>query len=287
MNWTSGIQAIGMVLASLSVGAAGADCGSLSSARWLLGDWVAEDAKAEFHESWVELGPRSFEGIGLERAKPGGEVRGSESLRLVEMAGSVFYIAKVAHNELPVAFRLVECSADRLVFENPAHDFPRRLEYRPKPDDRMTVAVGDGADEGFTLEFERVAVPASDAAAAVLQAEDARFTAMIAADAAALAAWLAEDLQYVHSSGQVESREQFLASVDSGGIRYLAITPERRQVVMLNAQSAIVRGRGRFQVAAGDARLDLPIQYLSVYSQIGGRWQLRAWQSLRVPRDPG
>jgi hypothetical protein len=47
------------------------------------------------------------------------------------------------------------CEASRLVFENPTHDFPRRLEYTMQPDGRLEVAVSDGAEQGFKLMFHR------------------------------------------------------------------------------------------------------------------------------------
>ena len=263
--------------------AAASDCGSLSVARWVLGDWVAGGDKTVFHESWTEVGPQTFEGIGSEHAMADGKLIGSEALRLVEMAGGVFYIAKVAHNELPVTFRLTECSADRLLFENPTHDYPRRIEYRHEADGRMVVAVSDGKDKCFTLGFER-GDAAADAGVSVLAVEDARFDAMTRADAAELGSWLADDLQYVHSTGQVESREQFLASIANGTFRYLEITPTERQVVLLGHGSALIRGQGRFQVVAGGNKLDLQIRYLAIYGLGGdGRWHLRSWQSLRLP----
>ncbi len=272
---------------ALPAWAGASECASLSAARWVLGDWVAGGEKSVFHESWIELGPQTFEGLGSERSMADGKVIGTEGLRLVEMAGGVYYIAKVSHNELPVAFRLSECGADRLVFENPAHDFPRRLEYRREADGRMIVAVSDGKDKGFTLNFERGAA-AADPGALVLAAEDARFAAMTAANASELGSWLAEDLQYVHSTGQVESRGQFLASIAGGTFRYLEIAPLERQVVMLGGDSALVRGHGRFQVIASGNRLDLEIRYLAIYVLGGdGRWRLRSWQSLRLPQQSG
>lgn len=123
--------------------------------------------------------------------------------------------------------------------------------------------------------------------AQVLAAEDARFAAMIRADTAELGRWLAGDLQYVHSSARVESREQFLDSIASGRIRYLGIVPVDRQVVLLGTHAALVRGRGRFQVASGNAMLNLQLRYLAVYSQRDGRWRLRSWQSLRIAEEPG
>jgi hypothetical protein len=173
------------------------------------------------------------------------------------------------------------------VFENPAHDFPRRLEYRHDADGRMVVTVSDRKDKGFTLNFERAAA-AADPGAPVLEDEDARFAAMIGVNAVELGAWLADDLQYVHSTGQIESREQLLASIAGGAIRYLEIAPMERQVVTLGDDSALVRGHARFQVIASGNRLDLEIRYLAIYGLGGdGHWRLRAWQSLRLPQQSG
>ena len=259
--------------------AGAADCTSLDTLRWLIGDWHADGGKTSFHETWRELDGRSFAGTGIERSKPDGTVAGAEDLRLLEMGGAVFYVSKVTHNELPVAFRLTACSDRLFVFENPSHDFPRRLEYR-QGDGALTVRVSDGADKGFTLEFERAAAVA---APPVLEHEDARFAAMVAADAAAMGTWFAEDLLYVHSTGLVEDRAQLIDSIASGRARYVAVTPADREVVRLAADAALVRGRGRFQVAANGVPLDLQIRYLAVYELQDGRWRLRSWQSLRVP----
>lgn len=256
-------------------------CDSLAGLRWLLGDWVADRGGTTFHESWTEVAPQTFEGAGSEHALPEGSVTGSEVLRLVEMAGGVFYISKVTHNELPVAFRLIECADGRFVFDNPAHDFPRRLEYVLAPDGRLTVHVSDGVRKGSSLDFARSKSPGG--AAPILAAEDARFAAMVAADAGEMRRWFADDLMYVHSTGEVESRDQLIGSITGGRTRYVAVTPVERQVVRLGATAAAVRGRGRFQVTAGGNALDLQIRYLAVYAIIDGAWRLRSWQSLRLP----
>lgn len=272
-----------LIIAASPFGPAQAsDCKSLDSLRWLLGDWTADGSKTTFHESWVEVGPRIFQGTGTERAKANGAVNDGEELRLVEMAGEVFYVSKVTHNELPVAFRLNACSDGRFVFDNPAHDFPRRLEYRLQPDGRLAVSVSDGADKGFALDYTRSGT-AADASAQVLAADDARFAAMVAADAAGMRRWFAEDVSYVHSTGQVDTRDQLIESIVSGRVRYTAVTPVERQVVFIGEGAAIVRGRGRFQVVAGENPLDLQIRYLAVYGIGNGAWQLRSWQSLRTP----
>ena len=83
------------------------------------------------------------------------ELLSSESLRIVEMSGEVFYLAKVGENDLPVAFKLTDCSETHAVFENAGHDFPRRLEYRLTGEERMIVRVSDGAENGFEMKFTR------------------------------------------------------------------------------------------------------------------------------------
>jgi hypothetical protein len=285
MNQRNGLLLTILLLALPGLAGASA-CNSLSTARWMLGDWVTGDWQSVTHESWNELGPQTFEGSGSERSLADGKLLGTEALRLLEMADGVFYFAKVAHNELPVAFALTECSGDRLVFENPAHDFPRRLEYSRTADGRMAVTISDGNNPGETLNFERDDA-ATDPGALVLAAEDARFAAMIRPDAVQLESALADDLQYVHSTGDVENRQQFIDSMVSGERRYLRITPMERQVILLGGRSALVRGRGQFEVVLKGNRLDLDLRYLAIYGLGGdGRWRLRSWQSLRLPQKP-
>jgi len=258
------------------------DCSSLTDLRWLLGEWIAGGEHTTFHESWIESTPQTFEGAGIERSKTDGAVKGQEALRLVEMAGGLFYVSKVTHNELPIAFRLTGCDGGTYVFDNPAHNFPRRLEYRREGDGRLVVRVSDGGDQGFTLDFRRAAA-AEHATAAVLAAEDARFAAMVAANPEEIRRRLAADLVYTHSNGRVENREQLIDTIVSGRMQYLEVQPAERDVGFTGPSTAIVRGRGSFRVKTGETPLDLRLRYFAIYVSSDGGWQLRDWQSLREP----
>jgi len=268
--------------ASFCLPAFAGECRTLDSLSWLLGDWVAQGEKSTTRESWSARSTRTWEGKGVQTSRAVPANANAEDLRLVEMADGVFYIAKVAHNEMPVAFRLAECADNRFSFVNPAHDFPRRLDYTRQGDDRLLVRVSDGADQGFTLEFVRVHAAAAESAE-VLAAEDARFAAMVAAEPEALRRWLAESLAYVHSTGRVENREQFIENLVSGRLRYLAIEPSERQVSFQGPDTAVVQGLARIQARLGDQAVDFPARYLAVYERSGSTWRLTAWQSLRLP----
>lgn len=130
-------------------------CDSLATLQWVLGSWQAENDRILTRESWSRVSPSTYEGRGEVIRKTSGEKDGVETLRLVEMSGGIYYIAKVDHNDLPTAFRALSCSDEAAVFENPEHDFPKRLAYRRKAVDGLVVEVSDGVSRGFTLEFTR------------------------------------------------------------------------------------------------------------------------------------
>lgn len=275
-------SASALLLAAFAIPAAASECGSLASIDWLLGEWLAENAKTTWRESWTPIGPGTWEGRGIESSKAEPGRQGIEDLRMVEMGGSVFYLAKVTHNEQPVPFRLVECSGDRLVFANPDHDFPRRLDYSRQGDGRLQVRVSDGADEGFTLDFGRV-YAAPQAEAAVLAAEDARFSAMVAADAEAMRRAFAEELAYAHSSGEVVGRERLIDQIRRGAPGYLAIEPSERRVEFIGSDAAVVSGLARIRAVTPPGPLEFDARYLAAYAREGSAWRLVAWQSLRLP----
>lgn len=128
---------------------------TLEHISWLPGTWLAYDEKTVTTETWKIVSAGTYEGIGETRSAVNQQLVNAESLRLVEMSGEVFYLAKVTHNEHPVPFKLIEWSDTCAVFANPSHDFPKRLEYRLAAPDQMIVRVSDGNEKGFTLKFQR------------------------------------------------------------------------------------------------------------------------------------
>lgn len=142
--------------------ASGAEvCRSLDAVEWVLGEWTTAPTRIVIRESWRRVSDATFEGEGVTTSVADGRVINHEALRLVVMSDGVFYIAKVTDNDLPVPFRLTRCSDGIAVFENPAHDAPQRLVYRPlgasaqgRAPEMEVRLEGDGMD-GFSLFFTR------------------------------------------------------------------------------------------------------------------------------------
>lgn len=130
-------------------------CDSLESLAWLVGNWYSESSKLKIKESWIEVSSKSFEGAGETYSIPKKGVVSAETLRLVEMSGEIFYIAKVASNDLPVSFKLTHCTNKTAMFENPQHDFPKRINYELTSENDLSVFVSGENGKGFSINFTK------------------------------------------------------------------------------------------------------------------------------------
>lgn len=130
-------------------------CGSLSALSWMLGEWETDDGRRVTRETWRRVSDDTFEGAGETLDRDTGERRGYEALRLLRMDGEVFFLAKVPGNPLPVAFKLIHCTAHSVRFENAQHDFPTRLDY-VKTDGGLRALVRGADGDGFELDFKPV-----------------------------------------------------------------------------------------------------------------------------------
>ena len=128
-------------------------CGTIESLNWLIGNWNSENSKLKINESWQRISAKTFEGSGYTYSIEKKKIVSTETLRLVEMSGEIFYVAKVASNDLPVAFKLTNCTANMAVFENSQHDFPKKIHYQIDEAKNITVFVSGENDKGFSIEF--------------------------------------------------------------------------------------------------------------------------------------
>ncbi|HUQ11277.1 MAG TPA: nuclear transport factor 2 family protein [Steroidobacteraceae bacterium] len=113
-------------------------------------------------------------------------------------------------------------------------------------------------------------------------AEAARFKANVDADAQVLGQVLDDDLEYVHSNGEVNTKRQFIDSLTSGTRDYVATTFELKSVRILG-DVAILVGTAKVTVADHGNSLDLDLGYTDIWVWKDRRWQMTAWRSARMP----
>ncbi len=153
---------ISLALAALSLSlAAAAGQGApaageleLEDLGWMAGHWMLQEAGGTTEELWMPA--RGGMMLGLNRSVQKGRARGSfEYLRIVEDPehGGVVYLASPGGGP-PTPFRLTEVDGKHAVFENPEHDFPKRIEYRLEGE-KLTASIA-GDTPGPSWSFERV-----------------------------------------------------------------------------------------------------------------------------------
>jgi hypothetical protein len=117
---------------------------------------------------------------------------------------------------------------------------------------------------------------------AVKAAELARFKANVDADAKALGLLLADDLDYVHSNGDIDTKASFIESLTSGRRDYVSMTADIQKVRVLG-DVAVIRGLAKVTVSTDGKSQDLDIGYTDIWVWKDKRWQMAGWHSSRYP----
>jgi len=108
---------------------------------WLSGHWCSGSGADLLEEHW--LSSRGDPMLGLGRTLKAGKTVSFEFMRISHAGGITNYFAQ-HQGAAPVAFRLTAAGANWARFENPQHDFPRRVEYRRTPDGLHAEIAGPG-----------------------------------------------------------------------------------------------------------------------------------------------
>jgi hypothetical protein len=134
----------------------------------------------------------------------------------------------------------------------------------------------------FVFGCARATLSKSDGAASEVRlAEEQRFAAMTKQDMTALDTLLDEDLTYVHSTGELQSKPAFIALLKSRKLVYESITPSDVRVRAYDG-IAVATGRSQMQLRATSGEMSFRIRFTEVYIRRGGRWLLTAWESARL-----
>lgn len=114
----------------------------IADLSWLSGHWAATIKGVEMEELW--MAPKGGVILGLHRdLSP--KRTSFEFLRIAETKDGIFYLAQPG-GKPPTPFKLSESSANRVVFANPEHDFPKRILYWLKDGKLCARVEGDGGE---------------------------------------------------------------------------------------------------------------------------------------------
>jgi len=104
------------------------------------------------------------------------------------------------------------------------------------------------------------------------------WNALLAADAAAVATLLADDLTLHTSFGRAQTKAGEVEALRSGQVSYTSIKDEE-PVMRLHGQTGIVTGRADIEYQAGGEGGQVRVYYTAVYGWTPPHWHMLAWQS--------
>ena len=110
---------------------------------WMAGHWCSEADGERIDETWLPAADGRL--YGVSRTVRAGKVTGFEFLRIEPVDGVATYLAQPGGGKA-TAFARSDGGANRVRFENPAHDFPQSIEYRRDGERLHAEIAGPGRD---------------------------------------------------------------------------------------------------------------------------------------------
>lgn len=147
-----------MILLSLTLLTTTHTAADLSKLGWMTGCHVMENTARglKIEEQWMK--PEGGLMMGMNRTQRGGKAVEHEFLRIDAKGDAIVYTALIGtKNETP--FKLTSQTDTEAVFENPGHDFPKRITYRKTADGIFATIDGGEANKNKHQDFTMKSVP--------------------------------------------------------------------------------------------------------------------------------
>lgn len=114
----------------------------LAKAKWLIGEWEKKDSLGTLKEIWQNEDDSTFVGKSyyLQNDK---DTLFNEKIELIQEKDHLIYRATVEgeSNDEPVPFQLIKATDSLLIFENPKHNYPQKIEYQLQKSKNITARI--------------------------------------------------------------------------------------------------------------------------------------------------
>jgi hypothetical protein len=125
----------------------------ISQLTWLVGTWHGPPGASAMQEHWTSAAGGVM--LGTNRTTRDSVMTAFEFLCISERAGTLVFTPRPNAGP-PTDFVLTHIDADSATFENPSHDFPRRIKYIRTGDNGMRATIsGTPQQPVVTFAFAR------------------------------------------------------------------------------------------------------------------------------------
>ncbi len=116
---------------------------TISDLSWIAGGWrTAAGGRVQIEEQWMI--PSGGSMLGMSRTVAGGRTVEFEFLRIEQRSDAIYYVASPGARCPSTDFKLTRLAGHEAVFENPQHDFPKRIIYKKTADGSLTASIDAG-----------------------------------------------------------------------------------------------------------------------------------------------
>lgn len=122
----------------------------------------------------------------------------------------------------------------------------------------------------------------ADNGKAIIELDRKRMQAMAAKDYKFLGEVIADDLIYTHSSARLDTKASLIGNMQSGSTVYTSVEPSDVKAQDLG-DTVVLTGVAQIQVVSGGKPNAFGVRFTDVYASRGGKWQMVAWQSTKLP----
>jgi len=123
----------------------------LDKISWIAADWKMEMPDGIITESWLKSNDSLWVGASY-FVLPNGDTASKEVIRLAAINDTLYYMPTVSNQNdgKEIHFKETMLTDSSVVFENPAHDFPKRIAYIKTSDTTVHAYVaGNGKQMDF------------------------------------------------------------------------------------------------------------------------------------------
>jgi Domain of unknown function (DUF6265) len=119
----------------------------------LEGVWKMNTKRGAIFEEWKKIDKNYLQNKGY--MIKGKDTIVNERVALTNTNAGIFYTSMVEdqNNKQPIAFKMTKAENDMFVFENPQHDFPKRIIYKMVTADSLHAYIDDGTETGKKQNF--------------------------------------------------------------------------------------------------------------------------------------
>lgn len=118
--------------------------------NWLQGDWCGEREGVQNEEHWGSA--KAGVMLGWHRDTRDGQLVGFEFMRITFDADGMRFHAQPGGKPETI-FPAKTHEPGLIVFEQPGHDFPKRVRYQLKDSGELFARIDDGRDDGDAMEW--------------------------------------------------------------------------------------------------------------------------------------